>query len=207
MNNTLRAILATAIAAANEIPVSITGSAAVSSPPAAMARQQAAGLLARAGVALHWCGQCRNRFGVIRIALIDQAPPDTPERILAQARFGQGRELWIFLDRVRNVNGATMFTRVLAHVIVHELVHLLQRSNRHTEEGIMKARWDAADYEAIRRGTMRLSETDVELLHAGLAKRLSALSPTLVADARSHTAQPGQDQGAWLGHTGLRIVD
>jgi len=35
---------------------------------------------------------------------------------------------------------------VLAHVLVHEVTHILQGIPRHSESGVMKAQWDSNDF-------------------------------------------------------------
>ncbi len=145
--------------AAREIPAVLTGASVVSTPPVAMARAEAAAIFADAGMALRFAGSigdCRKRLGCVEVKLIETAPAGVAEGIMAQARFREGQELWIYLDRVRKSGGKALFARVLAHVMVHEIVHLTQRSSRHSPSGIMKARWDRADYTAMRHGRLRL---------------------------------------------------
>lgn len=146
--------------AAREIPAVLTGASVVSTPPVAIARTEAVEILAEAGMTVRFhgsIGQCRKRFGCIEVKLIETAPADLASGIMAQARFREGQELWIFLDRVRKSGGSGIFPRVLAHVIVHEIVHLTRRSSWHAESGIMKARWDRTDYAAMRRGRLGLT--------------------------------------------------
>ncbi len=38
---------------------------------------------------------------------------------------------------------------VLAHVLVHEITHILEGLNEHSQEGIIKARWTFQDYRRI----------------------------------------------------------
>jgi len=35
---------------------------------------------------------------------------------------------------------------LLAHVIVHEITHLIKGTDEHSESGILKQRWEPADY-------------------------------------------------------------
>jgi hypothetical protein len=57
---------------------------------------------------------------------------------------------------------------VLAHVLAHELGHALQQTNRHAPDGVMKAHWTAADYDAMAKRPLPFSPVDIELIHEGL---------------------------------------
>ena len=68
--------------------------------------------------------------------------------------------------------------RLLAHLMVHEITHVLQRVDRHSETGIMKAHWDSGDYFEMARKKFVLSLIDIDLVNKGLDAR------ALVADRR-----------------------
>ena len=55
-------------------------------------------------------------------------------------------------------------TSLLAHVLTHELTHVLERSNHHSEVGLMKGRWEVADFVAMRRGVLPISSDDALFL-------------------------------------------
>jgi hypothetical protein len=60
---------------------------------------------------------------------------------------------------------------VLAYVLVHEITHIVEGIDRHSDSGIMKAKWDDADNYEISRMKLRFAEDDVILIQAGLEKR------------------------------------
>jgi hypothetical protein len=64
-----------------------------------------------------------------------------------------------------------MVSIVLAHVLVHEITHILQASNGHSEQGIMKAHWDAGDYFQMRSKPLEFTDHDVRQIYLGLAAR------------------------------------
>ena len=68
----------------------------------------------------------------------------------------------------------------LAHVLVHEITHILQASDRHSDSGVMKARWIAQDYEAMARKPLRFTSEDLDLIHRGAAAR----APSNVGEAQ-----------------------
>jgi hypothetical protein len=88
----------------------------------------------------------------------------------AQA-FGDGvRHITILHHRLRATAAAAGVEdyRLTAHVLVHEIGHVLQRIDRHSDSGVMKAQWSHADYEVMARKTLPLPAEDVELIRRGL---------------------------------------
>ena len=60
---------------------------------------------------------------------------------------------------------------LLAHVLAHEIGHLLEKIDYHTGIGIMKARWGDADYSRTIDMPFSFGARDAELRAAGLASR------------------------------------
>ena len=55
--------------------------------------------------------------------------------------------------------------------MVHEIAHLLQGIQRHSDTGIMKARWKADDLGGMRKAPLPFIQQDVDLIYSGLAAR------------------------------------
>jgi len=55
--------------------------------------------------------------------------------------------------------------------MAHEIAHVMEGTCRHSDEGIMKARWNYADYREMGSRHLRFASVDVELIHQGLAVR------------------------------------
>jgi hypothetical protein len=72
----------------------------------------------------------------------------------------------VYLDR-----GQAFSNALLAHVIAHEIAHVLEGIDRHCAEGVMKAVWSERDYERMRRGPLPFAPEDVDLMHNGLLRR------------------------------------
>ena len=100
---------------------------------------------------------------------------------LAFARPYEGVHIDVFYDRVRAATEPELTPNVLAHVLVHEITHILQGTCRHSDTGVMKARWNHEDYMEMRLNPLSFTEEDVQLIRAGLAGRTNA--GTLVATA------------------------
>ena len=52
---------------------------------------------------------------------------------------------------------------------MHEITHVIQGVNRHSEAGVMKAHWNAEDRAAIYERRLGFEEWDVHLMRKGLA--------------------------------------
>jgi hypothetical protein len=61
----------------------------------------------------------------------------------------RGMQVTLFEDRVESVSRTShaSFYRVLAHALVHELGHVLLRSELHEKTGLMKAIWTESDWQ------------------------------------------------------------
>ncbi len=57
-------------------------------------------------------------------------------------------------------------SRVLAHVIVHELGHLLLPANAHSATGVMQAEWDNALVRDVVKGSLTFTEAQAEKIRA-----------------------------------------
>jgi hypothetical protein len=85
----------------------------------------------------------------------------------------------VFYDRVSRSGGSGLADIVLAHVLVHEITHILENMARHAETGVMKARWDAADYRQMARSPLPFAEDDVALI-----RRFSRPEPEDISNDR-----------------------
>ena len=64
-----------------------------------------------------------------------------------------------------------MSRTLLAYVLAHEIVHILEGKGRHSTTGIMKAQWTPEDYSDIASGKLNFASEDVELVHGGVIVR------------------------------------
>jgi hypothetical protein len=58
---------------------------------------------------------------------------------------------------------------LLAHVLAHEVGHLLMRTTAHSPDGVMKAHWSFADYTQMAYRPLPFLPHDVDLILSGLA--------------------------------------
>lgn len=89
---------------------------------------------------------------------------------LAYALAYEGVHIQVFYDRIA-VSDPDLVPYLLANVVVHEITHILQGIDRHSDSGIMKARWTAYDFTMMKRHQLGFTDFDVELIQCGLAAR------------------------------------
>jgi hypothetical protein len=147
---------------------------------AAAARTAAARLFLRAGVKLEWhlgphfCQAHKDQ--AIMVSLSMNTPKDLLPGALAYALPYEGVHIRVFYDRMAGAK-PDLRRHLLAYVLVHEITHVLERTVRHSDSGIMKARWDDEDFRLMPGGGLRFTVEDIELLHAGLAARATRPAP------------------------------
>ena len=140
-------------------------------------------MFASIGVRIDWREhRCPVGVGAIVVSLSYGGPDSTVTSDLGFAQPYDGTHVVVFPDRVLRFDP---YQRpcILAHVLVHEITHVLQRISRHSATGIMKARWDHRDYVEMGRNTLPFTQEDIDLIYAGLKMRQACL-----ATARSVTA-------------------
>lgn len=76
----------------------------------------------------------------------------------------------VFDDQVQNAailrNGS--YTEILAHVMAHEIGHVLLRTNEHSRDGLMAAVWTKLDYDSIAKGHLIFTHDQAEAMRATL---------------------------------------
>jgi hypothetical protein len=84
----------------------------------------------------------------------------------------EGIHITVLYDRLAWSEKMPGFAHVLlAHVLVHEITHMLQGICRHSTAGIMKANWTLDDYYDMQAKTIPFASEDVELIQKGMNQR------------------------------------
>ena len=136
-------------------------------------------MFARAGVAIEWrnglplCPPTLDERKVV-VHLEGRTPLNRLPGALGFARPYEGVNTIVFYDRVQRRAPGNQSPMLLALVMVHEITHLLQRENRHSASGIMKATWAASDYHQIAQNPF--TDEDVDLIRLGLLTRKASLA-------------------------------
>ena len=135
-------------------------------------------MFASIGVRIDWRDRksCPAGVGAIQVRL-SYDPPKFSALAFAQPYQGT---IVVFPDRVQELSrkgGPSL----VAHVLVHEITHVVEGISRHSATGIMKARWDDNDYCEMRRKPLDFAQEDVDLIYAGLKARQARAAPAVTA--------------------------
>jgi hypothetical protein len=118
------------------------------------AQERAAKAFAEVGVRIEWrtgrpSGTQPEREPAIEVRLVEDTPADYLPSALAFAKVYEGVHITVFWDRIARQSRYAPPAVVLAHVLVHEITHILQGVNRHSESGVMKSPWTVEDHRAM----------------------------------------------------------
>jgi hypothetical protein len=148
-------------------------------PIVMLAQGIASRMFATAGVQINWrTGLAKtSESEPILIDITSNTPKEFHQGALAYAQVFEGAHIRVFYDRVVNAYrpGAAM---LLAHVLVHEITHILEGLDRHSEAGVLKAQWTADDLVQMVYSPLPFDPEDVLLTRKGLAIRDRAASRT-----------------------------
>jgi hypothetical protein len=149
---------------------------AAPSPVLQLAEARAAGMFSSCRIRIEWHGQIPDggqvRVGAIAIRLAPQTPAGFLPRALAFTRPFEGVHITVFWDRIQQATRSASPAVVLAHVMVHEITHILQGVDRHSGSGVMKARWTDKDYAAMAWKSLSFTPEDILLIQLGLRREL-----------------------------------
>ena len=167
-----------------QVTVYVRNSANVSGDVKAQAENQASAMFASIGVKIDWrCGEPRSTSEqALVIELARNTPQNEKPGALAYAKPYEGVHIVVFWDRMEF---GLAPSSLLAHVMVHEITHILEGVSRHSESGIMKAHWEGDDYSHMDTKPLAFTRADIDLIYRGLDARASHLAPSTLAAANS----------------------
>ena len=132
----------------------------------------------RAGVRLAWrMGQPEGteRRQPIIVEVVSNTPGSLSPGALACAEAFEGIHVRLFYDRLQKFADSPALPRFLGHVLAHEIAHILQRTDRHSPTGVMKAHWTTEDILQMSRGRLLSFEPrDIALIRQSLIDRADA---------------------------------
>jgi hypothetical protein len=134
----------------------------------------ASAIFEKAGIHIAWkAGQPKPDPAELPVVI--EISSDTPGTFhtgaLAYAQPYEGEQVRIFWDRVKHTVSDRVVTKLLAHVMVHEITHNLEGIDYHSRTGIMKAHWTDSDLAELTFKSLSFDPKDVALIYAGLARR------------------------------------
>jgi hypothetical protein len=139
------------------------------------AQAQVSKMFATAGIKIEWHEPRLCPAGAIQISLDEDAPATEHPGALAYALPYEGTHIVLFYGRILKhciaADDPNLPPILLAHVMVHEITHILQGTNWHSDTGIMKAHWAALDFSQMRFRPLPFTPMDVYLIQHGLDGR------------------------------------
>jgi len=149
-----------------------------------------------AGVAVEWhpagFGACRRpqQNQAVILDFATNTPASQYPGALAYALPYEGVHIVLMLDRIqKKVADSAQVSPLLAHVMTHEITHILQGIARHSETGVLKARWDSQDFlQMAYDKPLPFTPEDIALIRRGLHLRAAgatfAVPPAATAEVR-----------------------
>jgi hypothetical protein len=185
---TMSLALAVGAHAAGKVRSCVSSSTYVSLFDLAKAEAIALRMFATAGVTLEWrstgSAACRNSDQARTVFLdfhIHTAPNDHPGA-LAYALPYQGSRIVVLFERFESsAGGPRLVATILAHVMAHEIAHLLEGVARHSQTGVMKAYWDGHDLMQMAVSPLPFAPEDVRLIEHGMRVSAVGAAPSLPA--------------------------
>jgi hypothetical protein len=86
-----------------------------------------------------------------------------------------GRYAYVYRDRVEQAvrrSGRVSLVTLLAHVIVHEIAHVLLGPGMHYDRGIMQPRWQPSHLREMEAGGLIFAGDQARLLRTRVAERI-----------------------------------
>jgi hypothetical protein len=124
------------------------------------------GIFSEIGVKLEWRGRDNCSADGTVITLSNRTPATLHPDALAYALL---TNVVVFYDRVKNKPGTV--AGVLGHVMAHEIGHILQGVEHHSESGVMKAHWTGKECREMTWRPLHFTSEDVLLINRGLEER------------------------------------
>ena len=167
--------LAASAHAAGKVRVCVNSSPHVPAFVLARAEFVSSRMLATAGVALEWrsaapaiCQGPQQTRTVVLDVTTNTPPSESPGALAYALPYGHVH-LVVLFDRIeKSVDRPTQLSPLLAHVMTHEITHLLQGTSRHSKTGVMKAHWDADDLWQMAYKPLAFTPEDIDLIQRGL---------------------------------------
>jgi hypothetical protein len=129
----------------------------------------------KAGITVAWETRTPPRTALPGISMRVDLAEDTPAEYLPGALavaypYACTRRITVFTDRVRALAPRPdLESALLGYVLAHEITHVLQGLERHSEEGVMKAGWSIIDRTKIFSRQLTLLDEDTLLMRQGMA--------------------------------------
>jgi hypothetical protein len=140
-------------------------------PEYANVTSTASEIFAGIGVWLEWHENRHCPPEAVKITLSTSKTGAPHSDVLAYSAPFEGTHIVVYLDRVEATVDSRRAPVLLAHVFAHEITHILQGCNYHSDSGLMKAHWDYDDYRDMAWRPLQFTPYDIDLIRDGMARR------------------------------------
>jgi hypothetical protein len=159
------------------------------------AEQLASQMMENVGVILTWrlgTPNYRGNAEVLDAVLTETVPEERMPGALAFATLGvqSGTRIEVFYNRVRASGPPEAVPFILAHVLVHEITHILEGVDRHSDYGVMKSYWNQDDLHNIRE-SLQFAPEDLVLIRDWAARHENSVMTAGVTARFLHPSPSG----------------
>ncbi|HUB32517.1 MAG TPA: hypothetical protein VMA31_05785 [Bryobacteraceae bacterium] len=150
-----------------------------------LAEGEARKILAGVGITVDWRMGKPDYEGPAKVILVVVRGSDDPNFKPGALAFttvgtGAGALIQVFGGRIHCGMARAQEPPILAHVLVHEITHILEGVDRHSAHGIMKAHWNVEDFRRMAYSYLDFAPEDLRMIHTWTERHRA----TLVAAAR-----------------------
>jgi hypothetical protein len=82
-----------------------------------------------------------------------------------------GPHAFVYYDTIERLSVPSSVTRILGHALAHEIGHVLLETTKHSEHGLMKARWSKLDFQRTAVSFLEFSSDQGRNLQDGALRR------------------------------------
>jgi hypothetical protein len=145
----------------------------------------AARMFSDIGIHLEWYHDdrhCKNPpENFLVVMLSSGAPENKAPGALAFSLLHTNPHIQVFYNRILKTVEPLAVHKLLAHVLAHEIAHMLEGTGRHSGSGLMRAHWDTPDLHQMSYKPMAFTPLDASLIRSGLSQRQTRLSAMATA--------------------------
>ena len=132
-------------------------------------------ILAGAGVRLSWRRSLDPCLGesvkAVQVDLSWKRPPGESPGALGYAQPFGDAYVRVFCDRIQKTVPPEREPDKMGHVLAHEITHVLEGTNFHAVNGVMKPLWDSGECRRMAVHPLTFTATDILLIRHGLEDR------------------------------------
>jgi hypothetical protein len=155
-----------------DVRLSITGQSTTDNFVRIAAVERTTRMFAAIGIRLEWNYQSAESAQdavAIQVRFVKDVAGH-PNAMAFSNPFDPAPVITVMYDRIvaATPRGQVTNSAVLAHVLAHEIGHILQRTNAHSPEGIMKTNWQRDEFSRMAYRPLTFLPADADMMRRGL---------------------------------------